>query len=145
KWCTPTFVPGQPGVVAALEIRYPYLQTVQDPRAGEWVEKCFLYRRVIDDTSDTVYQPAEGQEDGREPRWVVDSAQSTEHGVGFCPVVWYRFLPGCSTAADIDGRAIHERVLGMIDALNFALSQRNRGALYASDPIFSEHGVDDDE
>jgi len=142
KWCSPTFDHAHPDVVAKLEVRYPYTETFRTPDG--WAQRCMLYRRVIDAERDVVYQPAPARDDGAEPVWTEDPVKSTTHGLGFCPVVWYRHLPPCSTVGEIDGRAIHDGLLSLIDGLNFGLSQRHRAALYATDPQFVEIGVDVD-
>lgn len=143
KWCTRE-IDEQTGAVTSLEIRYPYIEEFYDKQARCWDCRCMVYRRVIDDTTDTTFLPAEAQEDGTEPDWKVNPKKTVKHGLGFCPVIWYRFMSKCSSVADVDGKAIHENLTDEIDALNFALSLRHRGATYASDPQFAEIGVDKD-
>lgn len=148
KWCSVEFEPNNARRVARLEIRYPYLEQYRDERSQEWAVRCMLYRRVIDATSDVTFLPIEADESGQEPGkkdWRVDRSKSTDHGLGFCPVVWYRFLPKSTTVAEVDGHAIHENLLDEIDQLNFSLSQKHRAALYCSDPQFIETGVSKDE
>lgn len=139
KCCSATFDKKRPLVVTSLEIQYPYVECVKVDGEWRWVTK--LYRRVIDAKTDTTFQPADARDDGAEPSWVPDSEQTFEHGLGFCPVVWYPFLKRCGSHG-CDGEAVHERLLDEIDAYNFALSQRHRAALYCGDPQIVELGVD---
>lgn len=144
KWCTPTFDATERDVVTKLEIRYPFLEEYKDKESGKWSVRCMLYRRVIDDARDVTYEHAKANDRGDEPNWQENPDLTVSHGLGFCPVVWYRFLAECSTAGEVDGQAVHARLLDELDALNFALSLRHRGSLYASDPQVVEIGVDDD-
>lgn len=135
-WCTPTL--DAEGAVTKLEIQYPYM-TVVDVQ-GTPTAKAMLYRRVIDAKSDVTFAPAEAREDRVQPTW---TAQTTiEHGLGFCPVVWYAHIKGCAPYGDVDGRAIHEHLTDEIQAHDFALSQRHRAALYTGDPQWTECGVE---
>lgn len=136
KWGNPQFLPD--GQVGALEIRYPYL----DERKidGKWTVRAMIYRRVIDDTVDVTFLPAEAREDGPEPRWVPDEQRSVQHGLGFCPVVWYPHMLGCEAVNRIDGHALHENLRDEIQALDMALSQKQHAALH-SEPQPVEIGV----
>ena len=96
--------------------------------------------RLIDPTMAT--DPDVIDEEGRMPSWQPDATQTTAHALGFCPVRWYTFDRTEPTAASFDGKPIHETLLDEIDALNFSLSQRHRGAIYSGDPQLWETGVD---
>lgn len=140
KRCVPEF--GEDGAVAKLTIRYVYTVDEQD-RQGEWHKIAKLYKRVIDAERDVTFAPVEAQIDGSEPKsWPVQT--EIAHGLGFCPVVWYRHMAGCTTEGEIDGRAIHEHHLDEIQALDMVLSQWHRAAFYAGDPQGYEIGVDDE-
>lgn len=140
KWCTPTL--NTSGKCTRLVITYPYIVEERDPLDYKrWIEVCYVYRRVIDDQSDTVYLPALGREDGHEPNWQPDLTQTVVHGLGFCPVHWYAFDRSTDHAGHIDGHAVHKYLTDEVDALNFSLSQRHRAALYTGDPQIYETGV----
>lgn len=142
KWCR---VKMDGENVVELEVRYPYLEEFWDERAKAWGVRCLLYRRVIDAMTDTTFLPAKASESGDEPDgWTVDTAKTVVHNLGFCPVVWYRFMPKCTSVADLDGTALHEEQLDEIDALNFALSQRHAAAMVAASPPTIELGVEPD-
>jgi len=142
KRCEP-FSLAADGTVQSLRIQYVYTVDVQD-RDGKWCKEARLYRREIDATKDVTYAPIKAQPDGRVPtEWPV--AEEIVHGLGFCPVIWYRHMVGCSTQGDIDGRAIHQHHLDEITALDMALSQWHRAAFFAGDPQGYEIGVDDED
>jgi hypothetical protein len=136
KWCEPEF--GDDGSVKSLEIRYPYLDRYQLPN-GTWAVRALIYRRVIDEQSDTLYKPAEALESGAEPKWQV--ANKAEHKLGFCPVIWYAHLKGPTAVNVYDGEAVHEHCLDEIEAHDMAISQRHRAALYLGEPQLVEIGV----
>lgn len=137
KWCTPTL--GVHGEVIELEVKYPYLEEYKKPD-GKWAVRAMLYRRVINATSDTTFKPGVAKEDGNEPSWTPDAAQTIQHNLGFAPVVWYPFMKGCVAVNQYDGHAIHEDLTDEIFAHDLALSQRHRGALL-SEPQIVETGV----
>lgn len=141
-WCTPTLDDNEE--CSKLEIRYPYIETFYNEAEKKWDTRCMLYRRVIDAVKDTVYLPAKAKEDGSQPDWKEDPAKTKEHGLGFCPVLWYPFMKPCSVATEVDGVAIHERQLEEVDCLNIALSQKQRAAVVAGDPQTIETGVASD-
>ena len=138
RWCEPEFL-ADGRTVRQLVIQYPYVEVYVDP-TGTWRARARIFRRVIDEQADTTFLPAEVNDP--KPRWVVDTAATVAHGLGFCPVVWYPFFRGCSIAGQIDGRAPHGNPLGMIQAHDVALSQRHRAAVYAGDPQWTECGVE---
>jgi hypothetical protein len=144
KWCEPTFDETGERRVIKLTIRYAYVEWLKEPD-GTWKLKPLLYRRVIDDKSDTTYKPVECRPDGREPSdtaWVEDPARTVKHDLGFCPVHWYAFMRECTTVADYDGVAIHQDHLQEIRGLDFCISQKHRAALFCGDPQIVETGVE---
>lgn len=139
KWCTPKFSEGF--TVSELEIRYPFIDEVRKQN-GEWEAVAKIYRRVISDTADTVYKPAEApDDDGAEVAWAVDKEKTVEHNLGFCPVVWYPFMRGAAAVNVIDGKAIHAGLTDDIQAHDIARSQWHKTALY-TDPQIIEIGVE---
>lgn len=138
-WCEPEL--DADGTVLALDVRYPYLHEWRD-RFGQWHCEARLYRRRIDAESDTTFLPAKAEQSGAEPSWSPDPARTVQHGLGFCPVVWYAHNRACERINDFDGHAIHESLCDEIRAHDFAISQRHRAALYAGDPIIVEIGVE---
>lgn len=140
KWCTPKF--SERGALESVEVSYPFIrpETLQN---GKRTLAVYLYRRCIDAQRDVVYKPARIARASDAPAWVEDQARSATHGLGFVPVVWYARQLRCPTEEQCDGYALHASQLDEVDALNFALSQRGRAALYAGDPQMVETGVDE--
>ncbi len=141
KWCTPTFARNGRTLIK-IEVLYPYVEHYQDQQRN-WRSRAVLFRRVVDDQRDTVYQPMPIAADGGVGgAWKVDTAKSAQHDLGFCPVVWHARRAQASRVNEVDGHAVHETQLDELDALNFALSQRGRAAIYSGDPQAYEIGVD---
>lgn len=140
KWCER--VADVDGRVTRLVIQYPYTVTEKQPD-GSWKIRTKLFRREIDAERDVTMLPADASEDGRaQIDWKPDPAQTVEHGLGFCPVVWYAHLRGCAAVDEVDGKAIHALCTSEIEAHDFAISMRHRAALYAGDPQLCEFGVE---
>lgn len=138
-WSTPTF--DRDDAVTSVIVQYPYLDIEKQPDGTKKVV-CKIYRRVIDAASDTTFFPVLAPEDGTDPKgFTPDPEKSVSHALGFCPVLWYAHAKGCAAFNDFDGKAIHRQLLDEIRALDFALSQRHRAALYAGDPQWTEIGV----
>lgn len=139
KACTPKFDVDRN--VVELEIKYPYVEEYKDPQSGQWRERVMLYRRVIDEKSDTTFKPAEANANGLDPEsWIPDAAQTVAHGLGFCPVIWYPFMRGCVPVNVIDGKAIHRLLIDEIRQHDIAVSSRHTCALL-SEPQMVEIGV----
>jgi hypothetical protein len=144
KWCSPEF--DEAGDVTRLVIQYPYVDRYQDAQ-GKWKARARVFRRVIDDQTDTTYLPADatlGNVGLDAIVWKADPKQTVTHGFGFCPVKWYAFMRGCETSGSVDGRAIHELALQQIHGVDMALSLRHRAAIKASDPQWVITGIDPD-
>lgn len=136
KWCTPVFAAD--GALESITIQYPY--TAETPAAhGKPCKIVRLFRRVIDRETDTVWD-AVAKDDGSEPSWQ-QVGEVVTHGFGFCPAIWAPFRRECSTHNEIDGVPIHDdAVTDMLHALDIAVSQRHRAALYL-EPQWTEVGV----
>lgn len=145
KTCEPEFDEDNPERVKRLVVSYRYTRREVDPVDHKWKLRAYQYRRVVDETFDTVFAPVEIEAVTEFP---VPSVEKTKyrHGFGFCPVVWYKFMAPIAIGGSVDGLAIHEApgTRSKIDAVNIALSQRHRAAIYSGDPQMFETGVDDD-
>jgi hypothetical protein len=144
KTAEPTFADDDPDTVTQIVISYRYVTTVWDAMERANKKHVWQYRRVIDAEFDTVFIPVEIKTSDEYP---TPSQPKTKykHGFGFCPVVWYKFCAPVAASGDIDGKPIHWGLLSLIDAVNLALSQRHRAAIYSGDPQVIETGVDDDD
>lgn len=146
--CTPTFDDADPTCVKSLEIRYRYVDTISDPAitGGDFWPVVREYRRVIDDTNDTVFTVKTiWDKTDTAPSTTPAKGQPVAHGFGVCPVVWYARQKQGYSAAGYDGCALHDGKLTELDAINHALSSRHLGALYAGDPIMVGTGVTPDD
>ncbi len=146
KHCTPTFSEVHPWQVDILEIKYPYIDQWYNAARKQWEARVLMYRRVIDATTDTTFEPALANEDGADINDAVWKPKAViAHNFGFCPVVWYRFMPRTCEQGNVDGIAVHEQIRDEVDGLNYALSMRHRAALHGGDPQMIETGVADGE
>ncbi len=137
--CEPEF--DEDGKVSRLVVQYPFFEDALGAD-GKWHRVTKLYRRVIDGKVDVEYEPRVADKHGSpldESGW--REKRKAVHGFGFCPVVWYAHMRGCSIEGSFDGRAIHELLLDEVRAHDFSVSQRHRAALMAGDPQWTEIGV----
>jgi hypothetical protein len=141
KFCDVEFIEDSECIVKTLEYSFAYIDIQQKDPAGRPVARCLVFRRVIDERTDTTYEPAEvSARDDAKPQWKVK--RQVKHGFGFCPVVWYRFQAEETSAAVVDGEPLHGTLLDEITAMDFAVSQRHRATLFCTDPILVEIGVE---
>lgn len=147
EWCTPELLPD--GISCKrIDIMYGFVDIVTIDEKLKAIPK--MFRRVIDEFRDVTYFPVEIREGmnaitmaARPQLWVENPELLFAHAFGFCPVLWYPHMRGCSVSGRIDGYAIHENSLDEIDGFNFSLSQRHRAALYSGDPQWTEIGVEE--
>ncbi len=132
--CEPKF--SASGEVESVAVCYQY--TVTEYIGGQLIDRLYHYRRDIDSMRDVTYKPVLVEGPMQTPEWTVDT--SVKHGFGFCTVNWARNgrRAGC---ADVDGVSIYDGDEDEIDALNRALSQRDRGINYWGCPQPWETGV----
>ncbi len=135
KYCTPK--QNEHGAVEAIELRFPFI-TEEPDLYGRMAYVVKLYRRTIDNKSDTLYVPALADRQGREPTWQV--AKSYSHDFGFCPVVWWKCLSNDLSPAEIDGNPLHKTLLEELYNLDLARSQLHRAVITTLDPIMIEIG-----
>jgi len=135
--CTPKLDPN--GIVEHLTIEYPFLEEYQDEQ-GDWCVRAMLFRREITDQEDIFYKPIPIEKQKKAQGWKVDKVYA--HNLGFCPVVWYAYMKATRVSYGVDGIAIHEGLEDEIYALDMALSQRHRAALYCGDPQIVVTGAD---
>jgi len=140
-WCEPELDPY--GVVVRLVEQIPSVQPFKDATTGKVEQRVVVHERVIDKDTDTrsvYYVPP-----NKEPWKLIEKPVVVRHGLGWCPVVWYRHRVKSRNGQRLDGRAIHASLLDEIDALNRALSQEHRAAHYCGDPQPVITGIEDNE
>lgn len=128
RWCEPEFVERSNLVVKSIEKRYQYPKEERDPESGRWETVWYWYRRIIDDQTDTVFQPVPVG-NGKEPEWQVLEAHP--HGLGFCPVIWVQNLP---VQDETDGDPDCHGAYDMLESIDALLSQAQRGIISNCDP-----------
>ena len=87
----------------------------------------FWFQRIWDARAETWFVP--WLEDDAVP--VVDVGRSVQHGLGFCPVVWIKNLPGGDA---VDGACTFRGAIETSVEIDYQLSQAGRGLKYSSEP-----------
>lgn len=128
RFIRPKFKPGASKTLAELEIRYIYHQEDWDPDTQDWVTYPVWFRRVINESSDIVYEPEWVTKD--EPEW--QEAEHVDHGFGFCPVIWIQNIP---VQNDVDGLPdVPQSARETIHQIDMLDSQAHKGTLANCDP-----------
>lgn len=127
RWCFPVFEDRYALRLASLEKKYMFPVDERDPETGEWVQRPYWYRRIIDTERDVLFKAIPVTD--VEPQWEVE--REVVHGFGFCPVVWVQNLP---VQDDIDGDPDCLGVDDMCEQIDALLSQANQGILASCDP-----------
>ena len=141
KHCTPTFRADNPREVESLEILYqapaPEGSPALPPQLRGTAGRLYWIRRIIDQTTDTLFKPVEVRPSVA-PEFEVD--KKTTHGLGFCPVKWVRTMP--SSVNDIDGQSVIDPALyPLFSRINYIYSQASRALEYALDPQWVRKNV----
>lgn len=129
RWCVPTFDEHGSTTLVKLEKRYRYPKEERDQATGRWETKEYWYRRIIDQQSDVLFEPAPVG-DGDEPDW--QEARRADHGFGFCPAVWIQNLP-VQDSEDGDPDC-PDSVYEMVTAIDVLVAQSMRALVANTDP-----------
>lgn len=122
--------------------------------ADDDLNTVYWFQRVWDDQADTWYEPWPVES----PRTIqtltpidlaphkpkVDTTRTTEHNLGFVPIVWIKNLPGGDA---IDGLpTFTPETIDVQIEIEYLLSQGGRGLKYSADPLLliKEPAGDDD-
>jgi hypothetical protein len=89
----------------------------------------FWFQRVWDDQAEVWYFPWKVSDKDKAPD--VDDERTVTHGLGFCPWVWIKNLPG---GEGVDGSCTFESAIDAQIEIEYQLSQAGRGLKYSSDP-----------
>ena len=129
NWSEPTDYNRETGEVGKFEIRYQYVKEVRN-RKGEWEDRWFWYRRIIDAEHDIVWAKVEVTD--QEPEWENETPTSqVDHNFGFCPVVWIQNKPN---SEDIDGDPDCHGIWDKIEAIDHLDSRAYVATLANCDP-----------
>lgn len=146
EYLTPTYDPEDPDRLAKVVERYKVkgaeLRAQGYSVAEDDLSQPFWFQRDWDDTAETWWLP-HSLDSKAAPQ--IDADRTTEHGLGFVPIVWIRNLPGGDA---IDGACTFESGIDTVIEADYLLSQAGRGLKYSSDPTLvlksGPPGPDDD-
>lgn len=136
EYLTPGYDPEAPDTLVKVTERYKVRGDVLAGSgyaiAPDDAGTMFWFQRAWDGTAETWFTPVKviDAQPGNEPP--VDPDRTVIHGLGFCPMVWIKNLPG---GDDIDGAStmIREALDTQIE-IDYQLSQAGRGLRYSSEP-----------
>lgn len=127
RWCIPVFEDRYALKLASIEKRYMFPVDERDPETGEWIERPYWYRRIIDTEKDVLFKAIPVEDEV--PQWEIEN--EVVHGFGFCPVIWVQNMP---VQDDIDGDPDCLGIEDMCEQIDALLSQANQGILASCDP-----------
>ena len=129
---TPCFDPAAPDTLLSVTEKYKVeaADLIErgydvDPKAGaHW------FQRIWDTSDELWFIPKPVAVPGP---MHLDSARSTKHSLGICPMLWVKNLPG-SGVSEYEGACTFINGVDTVIELDYLLSQGGRGLKYASDP-----------
>ena len=143
-YLTPQWDPHAPDTLSGVVERYKVVGSELAAQGYDVEDQGSLYwfQRRWDDTAETWFEPVRVDEPSQ--TLVVDALRSTEHRLGFVPIVWIRNLPG---GDDIDGACTFQAAIRTSIEIDYQLSQAGRGLKYSSDPtlLIKEPATSDTE
>ena len=138
QFLTPEYDPEEPDKLLTVTERYKVkgetLRAMGYPIKAEHDAQMFWFQRQWTKASEDWYMPWPVTEfvGAKEyPANTLDKGRTVPHGLGFCPIVWIRNLPG---GDDVDGACTFEPALSNSVEMDYQLSQAGRGLRYSSDP-----------
>ena len=133
EWCTPTFA-ANGRTLESLCIERKLLHSDG---------KLYIHKRLISPPKDCVYAPVLAEKAAHEPIDWSTVAIVAEAPCAFVPAVWHRHnAEPVYGDTSIDGHALAEGLEDEIEAMDLALSQLHRNALYNGEPQMIRTGVD---
>lgn len=127
RWCIPEFEDRHALKLNSIEKRYMFPVDERDSETGEWVQRPYWYRRIIDTERDILFKAIPVTDEV--PNWEIE--REVVHGFGFCPVIWVQNLP---VQDDIDGDPDCLGIDEICEQIDALLSQANMGILASCDP-----------
>lgn len=137
RWCFPTFADQAELDLVKLEKKYPFEKEEWNADKRRYEKVTYWYRRVIDENTDTVYEPLADEtyqralKDGKPIPWVVKQGGEVKHNLGECPVVWIHNL---SVDGAVDGEPDCAGIYDTAEAIDALYAQANAGTLANCDP-----------
>jgi hypothetical protein len=130
RWCTADWEDRTYQTVTWFEKRYQFVEYEKNPENGQYEEKWYWYRRVIDDQDDTVWAKV-SSEYHDEPDWPKEPHETVTHGYGFCPIVW---VQNHYVDDDMDGDPDCHGCYDLCESVDVLNSQARRGTVSNCDP-----------
>jgi hypothetical protein len=137
QFLTPTWKPDAPDELQKVREQYKVKGEDLVKQGYTGVENDgteYWFAREWDETAETWFVPWKVKsDDGKPVTPQIDKAtdRTTQHNLGFVPMVWVKNLPG---GDDIDGKCTFEIAVPTVMEIDYLLSQGGRGLKYASDP-----------
>ncbi len=131
-YLTPEWSPEDPDVLLRVTERFKVRGA--DLRRQRYVlpadadAQTYWFQRTWDETAETWFLPQRIDDTAAA---IEDDARSTQHALGFVPIVWVRNLPGGDGP---DGQCTFEAAIDTVIEGDYLLSQAGRGLNYSSDP-----------
>lgn len=136
--CWAQFQHGDPSRdVERLVWCYEFDKEILDPATNLPTTKRYLFRREWDAVNVSVWDDVEVRH-GVPVEW--GPPKQTAHGLGFCPVLWFR--NEAATAESLDGTSLIADLADEFEALDMTLSRRHQGIIYLGSPQIIETGVE---
>jgi hypothetical protein len=133
EWCTPTFA-ANGRTLESLCIERKLMHSDG---------KLYIHKRLISPPKDCVYAPVLAEKAAHEPIDWDTVPVVAEAPCAFVPAIWHRHnAEPVYGDTSIDGHALAEGLEDEIEAMDLALSQLHRNALYNGEPQMIRTGVD---
>lgn len=133
KHLTPAFNKARPKVLDSMREQYKVqgrgLRSLGYAIPDAQLMEMFWFLRIWDETAETWFLPWRVSDLKAVP--VTDPQRTVIHGLGFCPVVWVRNLPG---GEGVDGRCTFKDAMETEIEMDYQMSQGGRGLKYSSAP-----------
>ena len=127
----PVFDPLQPGILLRVTERYKVngSDLAEQGYVVSDIETEYWFERQWDSNGEYWYLPYPTEQPDCVPD--LDTSRSTEHRLGFVPIVWIQNLPGGDS---VDGACTFRAAIDTSIEIDYQLSQAGRGLKYSSDP-----------
>jgi hypothetical protein len=133
QFLTPVWRDDAPDTLESVTEQYKVKGSVLKARSYAIDEEAadYWFRRDWTAEQEIWYQPWKDHEDPDKPV-MIDARRTTQHGLGFVPLVWIKNLPGGDA---IDGACTFEAAIDTVIQMDYQLSQAGRGLKYSAEPL----------
>ncbi|PXX42225.1 phage portal protein [Aquitalea magnusonii] len=135
-YLTPEWQPDAPDTLQRVTEQYKVkgadLKAMGYAIADDDASVDFWFCRIWDANAETWHDPLKVDDAKKGQKFTVDAKRTTQHNLGFVPMVWVKNLPG---GDDIDGMpTMPSEAIDCQIEIDYQLSQAGRGLRYSSDP-----------